>query len=614
MKNRESFLPVTAADLRRLLVDSLDVILVTGDAYVDHPSYGTAVIGRVLEAAGFRTGVIAQPDWKKTEDFLRLGRPKLFFGVTGGNLDSLVANYTANKFPRREDEYSPGGRAGLRPDLATVVYTNRLKQLFPGVPVILGGVEASLRRLAHYSYWHDAVRRSILLDAKADLVIYGMGEKAAVETAQRLKRGESIQGIPGTVAAVKEEDVSRWNAAEIPSFEQCASDPAAFNDAFARWYAENDAQRGRPVLQRHGSRAVIQFPPAPPLSSAELDAVYELPYARAWHPDYERLGGVPGFRTTRFSMVSHRGCPGECSFCSLHAHQGRIVQSRSPESLVREAKTLASRPDFDGTITDIGGPTANLYAARCARWDTGRGACVGKNCMMPEPCAGLKLGYDAAVELWSRVMEVPGVKHVFISSGLRYDLLIQKEAEPYLRALCKNHVSGQLKVAPEHCHPGVLEAMGKPPFDAYEIFSKRFEEMNERLGKNQFLVNYFVSAHPGSGLKEALELALYLVKRRMNPEQVQDFIPLPMTVSSCMYHTGRHPMAGKKIHVSRDPQDRKLQRALLQHAQPQNRALVLEALRRLERRDLEKVFCGVQAAARRSSTRSGWGRRSGRSG
>lgn len=565
MTDRKKFLPISKEDLAERGWTECDVVLITGDAYVDHPSYGTAVIGRVLEDAGFRVGVIAQPDWKTSKDFLALGRPQLFFGVSAGNLDSMVSNYTASKKPRRTDEYAPGGRGGLRPNRASIVYTSKVKELFPGVPVVLGGIEASLRRLAHFDYWDEAVRRSILLDAKADLLIYGMGEKQIVEIARRARDGEEIKkmaDIRGTVS-LQSDSKGFEDAVKLPSFEEVSADPEKFNQAFKLFYAENDPVRGRPVIQPHGGRFVIQQPPAFPLTTAELDHIYQLPFARDWHPVYNKQGGVPGFETTRFSITSHRGCAGECNFCSLFAHQGRIGQNRSRESILREVKLLAGLKEFRGTITDIGGPTANLYGAACDQWETA-GACKNKQCMMPAKCKQLKLGYQKTVELWREVMKVPGVKHLFIQSGLRYDLLIDKESDQYLQALCQNHVGGQLKVAPEHASAPVLRLMNKPSVKVYEKFAERFKMFSQKAGRNQYLVNYWVSAHPGATLKEARELEKYLQAHRLRPEQVQDFIPLPMTVSACMYYTGKHPFTGEAAPVVKTYKEREAQRLLLQ--------------------------------------------------
>ena len=580
-----AFLPISKNDLSARGWDSLDVILVTGDAYVDHPSYGAAVIGRVLEAAGFRVGIIAQPDWRSTADFARLGRPRLFFGITAGNLDSMVANYTANKRPRRTDDYSAGGQPGLRPDRATIVYANRVRQGFRDAYIVIGGIEASLRRFAHFDWWDNAVRRSILLDSRADLLVFGMGEQQVVEVARRLKAGRDAIGIPGTALIAKETEVSE-NSVEMPSYEDVSQDKDSFNRAFAILYENQDPVRGRAVFQRHGGRVVIQFPPALPLSQARLDEVYGLPFERAWHPDYSKRGGTPGFETVRFSITSHRGCCGECSFCSFPMHQGRIIQSRSPASILSEAELLSQRADFRGTITDVGGPTANLFMAHCESWEK-KGACKNKQCLMPRKCSNLRLGYREAMNLYRGILDLPGVKHVFMESGLRYDLLLGGRDETrFMEQLCECHVSGQLKVAPEHTVDHVLKLMNKPGITAYEQFGRTFKETNEKLKKKQYLVNYFISAHPGSRLEDALRLSLYLMERRMSPEQIQDFIPLPLTLSGCMFHTGKHPFTGSEVYVARSFQERKMQRALLQWRNPKNRSLIAEALKLLKREDL----------------------------
>lgn len=545
--------------------EACDIILITGDAYVDHPSYGAAIIGRVLEDAGYKVGIIAQPDWKTSGDFLALGRPRLFFGITAGNLDSMVSNYTASKKPRRTDDYSPGGRSGLRPNRATIVYTSKIKGLFPGVPVVLGGAEASLRRLAHFDYWAEDVRRSILVDAKADILVYGMGESQVLEIARRLRDGEDIKklkDIRGTVI-VRNSPEGFEGAIPLPSFEEASTDKDKFNEAFKLAYLEGDPVRGKPLIQQHGTRFVIQEPPALPLTTSELDHYYSLSFARGWHPVYEKAGGVPGFETVRFSITAHRGCAGECNFCSLFAHQGRMIQSRSKESILNEVRTLAREPKFKGTITDIGGPTANLYGAICEQWEHS-GACRNQQCMMPSKCKNLKLGYEKAMELWKEVLAVPKVKHLFIQSGLRHDLLVEKESDAYLEALCKSHVSGQLKVAPEHASDAALKMMNKPPFKVYERFAERFKAMNRKAGKEQYLVNYFISSHPGCMDGDARQLASYLFANRMHPEQVQDFMPLPMTLSTCMYYTGKHPMTGAPVVTAKTYKERQFQRELIQ--------------------------------------------------
>lgn len=572
------FLPISKTDLQQkgwkelvpleLVPLELDIILITGDAYVDHPSYGTAVIGRVLEDAGFKVGIIAQPNWRNSSDFLRLGKPKLFFGITAGNLDSILSNYTINRLPRKKDDYSPGGRPGLRPNRATIVYANKVREIFPDTPMVLGGIEASMRRLAHYDYWSDKVRRSILLDAKADILIYGMGEKQIVEIATRINSGDEMNDIPGTVV-VRSNLEGLKDYILIPSFEEVSTnsensaDKDKFNEAFKAFYFECDPFRGKTIVQPHGNRFVVQFPPPLPLTTKELDHIYLLNYVRRPHPVYDKEGGVPGFETVRFSIISHRGCCGQCSFCSLYTHQGRIIQSRSKESIIREIRLMANSGDFKGTITDIGGPTANLYDAECEFWKR-KGACKNKQCLFPTKCPNLKLGLEQTLILWKEVMKIPGVKHLFVGSGLRYDLLKDKQGEQYLRTLCKHHLSGQLKVAPEHTVDDVLRLMNKPCFKNYEEFVEKFKDINKELNKRQYLVNYFITSHPGSDLKASLNMARYLSSKHIHPEQIQDFIPLPMTVSGCMYYTGKHPFTGEEVYVPKGIKERRRQRTVIQ--------------------------------------------------
>jgi uncharacterized radical SAM protein YgiQ len=633
-----SFLPTSKQEIQQRNWDSLDVILISGDAYVDHPSYGVSVIGRVLEKAGYRVGIIAQPDWRNTDDFKKLGKPRLFFGITAGNLDSMVSNFTAHKKPRKKDDYSPGGRAGHRPDRATIVYANRAREAFNDIPIVIGGIEASLRRLAHYDWWDNTVRRSILLDTKADILVYGMGEKQIVEIAKRLSEGHDLMGIRGTVvvrnkdllqaaddkAQVKEAERRRekgetsglGNAKresrvakpdgsfpnielqtlnseqdfiEIPSYEEVKEDSNKFNAAFRTLYTNQDPFQGKVIAQKYGNRFIIQYPPPLPLTVHELDAVYELPFMKSWHPAYDKDGGVPGFETVKFSLISHRGCPGQCSFCSLSMHQGRIVQSRSGESLVREARALTEQKTFRGTISDIGGPTANLYKAHCPLWDD-RGACRDRSCLTPTKCKKLRLGYWEGIKVYNAIMKLPKVKHLFIESGLRYDLLIDKETGEYLDHICRYHVSGQMKVAPEHSIDHVLEIMNKPSFHLYEQFVERFKATNKRAGKAQYLVHYIISAHPGSTLEDTLQLSLSLMKQGIYPEQIQDFMPLPLTLSNAMYYTGEHPLTGEKVYSAKTFRERKMHRALIQYRHPNNKGLVREALSLLKREDLMGRF------------------------
>jgi uncharacterized radical SAM protein YgiQ len=583
------FLPMFPHEITRKGWDGLDVLIISGDPYADHPAYGAAVIGRLLESRGYQVGIIAQPDWKKPDDFIRLGRPRLCACVACGNVDSMIVNYTANKRRRRNDNKS--GYDGARPDRTAIVYTNRLRAAFKGLPVIVGGVEASMRRLAHYDYWDDGVRRSILIDAKADMIVYGMGDRQIVEIAERLNQGELIsdmRDIRGTVIRVKENDIPQ-DTVMIPSFENVRNDPQAFNKAFQTSYDEMNASTGKPVVQRHGDQYVLALPPALPLLSEELDRTYALPFTRDAHPFYKKLGGIQGFETVRWSITAVRGCPGECGFCGLAMHQGRVVQSRSEQSIIEEAKGMVRHPAFKGTITDIGGPTANLYGADCRKWNSS-GACKEKKCLMPSKCPSLKIPYKRTLALYQAVRNIPGVKHVFVSSGLRYDLLLDPAADDYLREVCRYHISGQMKVAPEHTEDHVLALMNKPSYSCYEAFAKKFKQINARLKDKRYLVNYFISAHPGCRLEDAYECAVKLLSQNIRPEQVQDFLPLPMTVSSCLYYTGIHPFTGQKVYIPKGHQDRSMQRAMVQSQNAENQPLIRRALKKLGQEDQVKVF------------------------
>jgi uncharacterized radical SAM protein YgiQ len=587
----KKFLPVSKPDLKQRGWKDLEVVIITGDAYVDHPSYGAAVIGRVLEKDGFRVGIISQPDWKDIEDFKKLGKPKLFFGITAGNVDSMVANYTANKKPRKDDDYSPVKEGQGRPDRATIVYANRVREAFGDVPIVIGGLEASMRRLAHYDYWSNSVRRSLLLDARADILVYGMGEIQLLEIASRLKKGEpvySLDNIRGT-AVVRKEVKTFKNSVSVPGFEVIKEDKAKFISAFKLAYANQNPFTAHTLIQKHGNRYVVVFPPPLPLKQSELDKIYELPYARDSHPVYKKSGDVKGLETVKFSIISHRGCCGECSFCSLYFHQGRVVQSRSPASLTREAQTLSKRSDFKGTITDIGGPTANMYLSGCKRWKE-KGGCENKSCLFPVKCKNFKTGYKDSLSLYKKIRKLPEVKHLFIASGFRHDLLCDADAEKYLEEICRYHISGQLKVAPEHMFDNILELMNKPSVKTYDRFLGRFSRVNSKLEKRCYLANYFISAFPGSSLREALGFGLNLLKRRMHPEQVQDFIPLPMTSASCMYYTGEHPFTGKSLYVPKNITERKTQRALLQSKNKSNRGLIIKALKELKAENQIKTF------------------------
>ena len=584
------FLPITAEEMRSRGWESADAVVVTGDAYVDHPSFGAAIISRVLEAEGFRVCVLSQP--RSREDFLRFGRPSLGFFVTGGNIDSMVAHYTAAKRKRSDDAYTPGGRAGARPDRAVTVYCRQIRQVFPDIPIIIGGLEASLRRFAHYDYWDDRVRPSILLESGADLLVFGMGEEQNIAIARRLAAGEpasSLTDIRGTCYSVATADYRPGPCAECPSFEQ-VSPPT---EAGKRHYAvscriqqeEQDALRGRRVIQRHGDRLVVQNPPMPPLTTAAFDRVYELPYMRAYHPSYEAAGGVPGIEEVQFSIIHNRGCFGACNFCSLAYHQGRMIACRSEESLVREAEVLTKLPGFKGYIHDVGGPTANFRRPSCAG-QLKRGLCKNKKCLASEPCPALEADHSEYLHLLRRLRQVPGVKKVFIRSGIRFDYLLADPDESFFKELVAHHVSGQLKVAPEHCSAPVLRCMGKPPIATYKKFQKRFYELTKSAGKKQYLVPYLMSSHPGSTMRDAIELAVFLKKEGLRPEQVQDFYPTPGTVSTCMFYTGLDPYTLERVYVPRTPEEKAGQRALLQYFRPENRRLVLDALKKAGRTDL----------------------------
>lgn len=596
------FLPVCRRDMDQRGWSECDYILITGDAYVDHPSFGAAIIGRVLENMGFRVGVIAQPNWRDTQDFERLGRPALGFLVTGGNIDSMVNHYTAAKKPRSTDAYSPGGRRGLRPDRATIVYCQRLRQAFPGAPIIIGGLEASLRRFAHYDYWDDAVRRSILIDSGAHLLLYGMAERSLREVAERMRQGEPIDQIDdvhGTCCLMHQRPAGYL---ELESYEQVASDKRAYAACFATQYRNQDAIAGKGMAQRHGAAYLVQHPPALPLTQREMDAVYALPYMRAWHPMYDAVGGVPGLEEVQFSLTSSRGCFGACAFCALTFHQGRVVQSRSHASLEVEARKLTHLPGFKGYIHDVGGPTANFRKPACAKQLT-HGACPDRVCLGNKPCRNIEVDHQDYLKLLRRIRAVEGVKKVFVRSGIRYDYLIMDKDESFFRELLEHHVSGQLKVAPEHVSSRVLKLMNKPERQVYDQFVARYNAINSELGKKQYLVPYMISSHPGSDLNAAIELAEYMQAHRMRPEQVQDFYPTPGTLSTCMFHTGLDPLTMRPVYVPRDPQEKAMQRALLQYTRPQNRDKVIQALKRAGREDLIGYGpgCLVRPASRGNS-------------
>jgi len=581
-----AFLPLSRKEGDALGIGQFDIILVTGDAYVDHPSFGTALIGRVLWDAGFSVGIIAQPDWKSNRDITALGKPRLFFGISSGNVDSMVNNLTPNLKRRSSDVYSPGGNL-RRPDRATVVYANLVHAAYPDVPIVLGGIEASLRRFAHYDYWQDKVRQAILADAPVTLLIYGMGERQIVEIAQRLAAGEparSLRDIRGTAYTM---EVAEWRAAphegivEIPSFTEVSSDKTAYAKAFALHYREQDPVRGRTVAQPHPKTVIVQNPPARPLTTPELDHIYELPYSRRAHPSYKKP--VPALEPVRFSIVSHRGCFGGCSFCALTHHQGRIIQSRSIDSIVREVTRMAKMPEFKGIVQDVGGPTANMYGMECARWEKA-GACPDKSCS--PACPTLDVSHTKLCELLRRVSEVPGVKRVFVGSGIRYDLVLAGDQDSgYLRQLAEHHVSGHLKVAPEHVSAEVTAAMNKPGREVFDRFRERFDALQQGKPKRQYIVPYFMSGHPGCTVKDMAELAEYIRDNRLYTEQVQDFTPTPMSVSTCMYYTGLDPFTLEPVYVPKG-REKKVQRAMMQYREPGNRAFVLEGLRQAGREDL----------------------------
>jgi len=578
----DQFLPVTREEMLARGWDQPDFVVVSGDAYVDHPSFGHAIIARVLEDAGYRVCMLNQPDFHNARDFARFGRPKYGFMVAAGNIDSMVNHYTAAKRPRSQDLYSPGGRPGLRPDRATIVYCNRIHEAFGKIPIIIGGVEASLRRFAHYDYWDDSVRHSILADCGADLLSYGMAEKQTVLIADRLRDGLPLTGIPGTCYMA---DEVPEGALEIPSFMACKEDKVAYCKAFRAQYEEQDPIRGRTLAQRHEKKVLVAEPPMMPLTREELDRVYDLPYTRRWHPMYDAEGGVPALAEVEFSIASTRGCFGACSFCALTFHQGRIVQSRSPESILKEARLLTKLPNFKGYIHDVGGPTANFRFPSCKK-QLKAGTCKNRQCLAPEPCPNLEVDEKELTRLLRDLRQIPGVKKVFIRSGLRFDYMMLDKSDEFFNELCAHHVSGQLKVAPEHVAPKVLKLMGKPRCEVFKAFCEKYARVNQRLGKDQYLVPYFISSHPGCDLSAAIELAEYLRDIGHQPEQVQDFIPTPGTLSTTMFYTGLNPLTMERVYVPRSPQEKAMQRALLQYKRPQNHALVRRALHIAGREDL----------------------------
>ena len=583
-----NFLPITREEMKERGWDQVDFVYVSGDAYVDHPSFGHAIITRLLESRGYRVGIIAQPDWRKPESVQVFGEPRLGFLVSAGNMDSMVNHYSVSKKRRKTDAYTPGGEMGKRPDYACVVYGNLIRQTYKKTPIILGGIEASLRRMAHYDYWSDKLKRSVLLDSGADVISYGMGEHSIIGLAEALDAGipvEDITYIAGTVVKTKSLD-SIYDAEILPSFEDLKADKMNYARSFYTQYLNTDAFNGKRLVEPYSDHLyVVQNPPATPLTQMEMDDVYSLPYQRTYHPSYEAKGGVPAIKEIKFSLISNRGCFGGCSFCALTFHQGRIVQVRSHESLIEEAKEITKDKDFKGYIHDVGGPTANFRHPSCKK-QMEHGVCKTRQCLFPSPCKNLDADHRDYVSLLRKLRDIPKVKKVFIRSGIRFDYLLADKKQEFLRELCEYHVSGQLKVAPEHVAGPVLSLMGKPEHKVYEEFTRQFYKMNEKIGKEQYLVPYLMSSHPGSTLKEAVELAEYCRDLGYMPEQVQDFYPTPSTLSTCMYYTGVDPRTMQKVYVPKSPHEKAMQRALIQYRNPELYDLVIEALHKAGRSDL----------------------------
>ena len=614
----KGFLPITREEISELGWDRPDFVYVCGDAYVDHPSFGAAIITRVLEAAGFRIAILAQPDYKSCDEFKKFGKPRLGFLVSAGNIDSMVAHYTAAKKKRSSDYYSPGGKAGKRPDRATIVYCNRIREAYGDVPIIIGGLEASLRRFAHYDYWSDNIRRSILVDSRADILTYGMGENILLRIASLLDKGvpvKKIRDVRGTVYLASPEDKIHYPVAAEFDYNELKTDKRKYAEAFGVQYKNQDAINGKAIVEYYDGKMLVQNPPMPPLEREELDRVYALPYMRTYHPCYEKDGGVPAIEEVRFSLTHNRGCFGACNFCALAFHQGRTVRSRSIESVVAEAKKITEMPDFKGYIHDVGGPTANFRYPACEK-QLRDGVCSSRKCLSPTPCKNLVADHTEYIKLIESVESLPKVKKVFIRSGIRFDYLLADKDEAFFKKLVRDNVSGQLKVAPEHCSSAVLRCMGKPDFDVYQRFRKRYFELTKSFGKEQYLVPYLMSSHPGSTLADALELALCLKRDHYAPEQVQDYYPTPGTASTVMFYTGIDPLTMKKVYVATDYHEKQLQRALLQYNRTQNAPLVREALIKLGREDLigyapeclvrpEKNAAQVQKSAQKAPARKG---------
>lgn len=596
------FLPLCREDMLERGWHYVDFVVVTGDAYVDHPSFGAAIISRLLESCGYRVGIIAQPDYTTCESMKEYGRPRYGFFVGGGNVDSMVAHYSVAKIRRAEDEYTPGGKAGKRPDRCATIYTQLAKQAYPELPVVLGGLEASLRRFAHYDYWMDTVLPSIVETSGADLVVFGMGEHQTREISRRLAAGEDVKSITDVNGSCYMTDFEHLpeTYVECASFARVAEDKVAYAKACRIQMDNQDVVSGRIIVQKQEHGYMVQNIPATPLTRRELDAVYAMPFTRRYHPSYEALGGVPAIKEVEFSIIHNRGCFGGCNFCAIQLHQGRRVTSRSADSVVHEAEELTHMPNFKGYIHDIGGPTANFRVPSCGKQMKDGMCSAGKHCLAPQPCSKLIVDHREYLGILRRVRSLPGVKKVFVRSGIRYDYLIRDKDESFFKELVEHHISGQLKVAPEHCAPETLRYMGKPPVEVYNKFSKRFYELTKKAGKKQYLVPYLMSSHPGSTLRDAVILAEYLYKNKIRPEQVQDFYPTPGTVSTCMFYTGLDPYTLKPVYVAKDPEEKAMQRALLQYYEPRNTAKVRKALTLVHREDLIPALCGGRAAGTRT--------------
>ena len=582
-----SFLPISKKDMEARGLSQCDFVYVIADAYVDHPSFGHAIISRVLEKAGYTVGIISQPDWRNPKSIDILGKPRLGFLVSGGNMDSMVNHYAVTKHKRKTDAFTPGGVMGKRPDYATIVYCNLIRQTYKDVPILIGGIEASLRRLAHYDYWSESLKRSILLDSQADLLMYGMGEKSIVEIADALNAGMNVRDITyidGTVFRAEELDESLPTIV-LPTYEELKANKRKYAESFKVQYGNCDPFTAKRLAEPYGKEFVVQNPPQKPLTTEEMDAVYDLPYMRTYHPSYEKAGGVPAIEEVKFSLVSNRGCFGACSFCALTFHQGRIIQTRSHESIIAEAEVMVKDKDFKGYIHDVGGPTANFRHPACEK-QLSKGACGGRQCLYPTPCKNMRADHSDYIALLRKLRKIPGVKKVFVRSGIRFDYLLADKKDTFFKELVQFHISGQLKVAPEHVSDAVLSRMGKPRNAVYNKFVEKYWALNKQYGMNQFLVPYLMSSHPGSTMKEAVELAEYIRDMGYNPEQVQDFYPTPSTLSSVMYYTGLDPRTMEKVYVPTDPHEKAMQRALIQYRNPKNYYLVHEALIKAHREDL----------------------------